>query len=115
MITTEDLKTIYDRAIQYCIAAFGDEPNNIEIYEDGTLIALYVDYCCGSREESSESIPIEKLTEDLDEVIKERKQREEDQRIKRQQEEIEREKLRKEMLKQEELATLKKLKEKYEL
>ncbi len=71
-ITQELLQTIYTRANQYAITKFGSEPDNIKLQSDGTLEVEYSYYCCGSTDYKNEYISAENLTEDLDEVAKQR-------------------------------------------
>ena len=81
-ITSELLQTIYKRAQQYAVTKWGKEPDYIEISEDrdGIIIAKWVDYHCGDRDDNSEYISAENLTEDLDSVAEQRKKELERQR-----------------------------------
>lgn len=70
-ITEEILQTIYRRAREYATIKWG-EPDRISFGEEGNLYALYTTYCCGDFDETYETITAENLTEDLDEVAKQR-------------------------------------------
>ena len=83
-ITTEDLKVIYDRAVQYHIAKYGSEPDSINIDENGGLTAETSSYCCGSTEYDYEYFSVEDLSADLDELVEYRKRKEEQARLERQ-------------------------------
>lgn len=113
-ITTELLQTIYERAIQYTIARYGNEPDRIEVNPDGMITARWIDSRWGEVYEDTQYISAENLTEDLDAVAKERKEKEEQERIKRdaynKEQERKRNKLEKEKRKQEYL----KLKKEFE-
>ena len=71
-ITEELLKAIYTRANQYAITIHGSEPDNIKIDSDGMLQAEWSHYHCGDTDYEYECISAENLTEDLDEVAKQR-------------------------------------------
>jgi len=45
--TTEQLQNFYKQAMQYCVAAYGSEPNRITIEENGNLCACWEHYCRG--------------------------------------------------------------------
>lgn len=78
-MTQEDLRTIYERAKQYIIAKYNIEPIAIEIEEDGTMSAEYLESrgCCGDPDEYSHHyFSVEDLTSDLDELVLERKRKE---------------------------------------
>lgn len=81
-ITTELLKTIYDRAISYAIAKYGNEPDRIEINEDGSIEARWWAHD-RYNEDDVETFSAENLTQDLDEVAKERADKWEQERIAR--------------------------------
>ncbi len=84
-ITSELLLKISERATQYAITRFGKEPDFIQMDSNGGVIAVFVNYCGGDRDDVLEYISAENLTEDLDAVAKERKEKEEAER-KRQEE-----------------------------
>jgi len=48
-ITDELLETIYKRAMEYCVAKYGSEADELEI-ENGYLSANFVTYACGDRD-----------------------------------------------------------------
>lgn len=80
-ITAEDLKTLYQRAMQYCHAKYGKEPSRLEISEtDGLLLAKF--YAYNTEDEKYEYINIDNLSENLDDIYAERKKIEEENRIK---------------------------------
>jgi hypothetical protein len=81
-ITEELISLIYERANQYALTKYGNAPDTIEIFEDGSIGARFVTYCYGDRDEEMYIITAENLTEDLDVVAKERKILEEAERIK---------------------------------
>jgi len=78
-ITTSYLKTIYDRAIAYATAKYGSEPDEIKFTDEGEIRVSWTDY--GGGELDFEYITAENLTADLDEVIKERAERLERERL----------------------------------
>lgn len=80
-ITSEFLKSLYNRANQFVITKFGSEPDRITIDCDGTLTAIFDGYERG--DEVYETIKAEDLTSDLDAVAKERAEKLEQERIKR--------------------------------
>lgn len=91
---TEDLKILYDRAQQYSIAKYNNDPYHIALEPDGTIsVHLLVAHgCCGDPDEfTDEYFKVEDLSSDLDAVIAERKKKEEEER-KKQQEKWEKEK-----------------------
>jgi len=80
-ITTELLIAIYNRASQYALTKYGTVPDDIKIDEDGNIIAEWHDYHCGEHSTESEYISADNLTEDLDIVAAQRKERLEKERI----------------------------------
>ncbi len=72
-ITQELLETIFNRAVQYHIAKYGNEPDKIQIEDDGTISGITEYYYCGSHETDSENFSASNLTEDLDEIARQRK------------------------------------------
>lgn len=72
-ITKELLNTIYDRAVQYCIAKYGEKIDKITIWEDGGMVGTKYRY----SDDSDFDFTVENLTEDLDKVAKLRKEQEE--------------------------------------
>lgn len=113
-ITSELLQTIYDRAKQYALTKYGEEPDRIEIDSDGTITVRFIDYRCGEIDENTEYIVAENLSEDLDDVAKVRKEKEEQERIKREEYNKEQERLRKEREKETRRQNYLKLKEEFE-
>ncbi len=113
-ITTELLQTIYERANQYVITKYGKEPDRIELDTDGMITARFIDYRCGEVDEDTEYVSAENLTEDLDAVANERKQKEEAERIKRDAYNKEQEKLRNEREKERRKQDYLKLKKEFE-
>lgn len=110
----DDLSTLYKRAIQYCVAAYGKgEPYEIHIEENGVLKAKW---CAYSRDydDDYEYFDAEKLTADLDVVYNERKEREEDERKQRQVYEEHQKKIREENEKQSRKFEYLKLKKEFE-
>lgn len=91
--TTEQLQNFYKQAMQYCVAAYGSEPDRITIEEDGTLHACWEHYHCGETEYEYEYISQESLSEDLEELYNKRKEEEEKARVKAEQERLERQKI----------------------
>lgn len=80
-ITKELLNTIYNRAVQYCIAKRNDgEPSEIYLRENGEFMAIWNKYFRGAYTDE-ETFTYENLTEDLDEVSRLRKEQEEATRI----------------------------------
>ena len=80
-VTQPLLLLIYDRAIQFAIAKYGSEPDKIQIESDGAIVAVWESYYGGEYGTDYEYITAEDLTEDLDEILKLRKAKEEDQRV----------------------------------
>lgn len=97
-ITEKLLENIFKRSTEYCIAKFGNQPDEF-LLENGFLCAIYREYCCGETTEKREIISVSCLSEDLEKVY--------DERIKKEAEERAR--------KQAKLLEMKKLKEKQEL
>jgi hypothetical protein len=114
MFTKEELIKFYNRIEQYSINAYGDKPDKIQIYEDGTIYAIFGGYSYGEYEESSIEITLENLTEDLDEVAKKRKEKEEAERIQREIEEKKRKLERERIEKAERKSQYLKLKKEFE-
>lgn len=85
-ITEDALKTLHTRVAQYCIAKYGEEPDRLEIYSDGSIAARFITYHCSETDETIESISLENLTEDLDAVAAERKRVMEEARKKQEEE-----------------------------
>ena len=83
-ITEEQLITIHNRVEQIFIAKTGYKPDSIELASDGEFYchrSWSVSY--GGTEYESETINAEDLTMDLDDHIRIRKAKEEEERIKR--------------------------------
>jgi|688.fasta_scaffold1774223_1 hypothetical protein len=81
-ITTSLLQIIYNRAVEYCLAAYKHgEPDAIELEKDNTIWAIWRDEY---GDNISEEISIENLTEDLDKVHAERMIKEAEEKRKRQ-------------------------------
>ena len=120
-ITEELLETIIKRAHSYATIKYGNEPDYLKAYNDGELYAVWETYCCGNTDQAittftdTELITAENLTEDLDEVAK---QREIDREIQRKKDLEERQKTEREQ-QQRELAQRKeqylKLKKEFEV
>lgn len=92
--TTEQLHSLYKQVMQYCVAAYNEEPYTFDILESGEIEVFYSDYVGrGEYETRNYIIQPESLSQDLEEVYNERKKKEEEVRIKCKQEEIERQKL----------------------
>lgn len=108
-----DLKTIYQRAMQYGVARFGEEPDRIQISEDG-LNLVYITSHCGDVDEDYHVISEEDLTSDLDTVYAERKRLEEEERQKQLIERERRERERKKAEKEERRRQYEKLKKEFE-
>lgn len=68
--------------MQYCVAKFGKEPDELHLLEDGSFKVVYSDMNCGPCEEDidTEYFTEDCLTADLDFVYEERKRAEEKQR-----------------------------------
>lgn len=80
-ITKELLQTIYDRTVQVSLAKFNDTPDQIRLYEDGSISVVWDISCCGETEYDYKDVTAEELNSDLDALIKERKEKEEIARI----------------------------------
>ncbi len=81
-ITTELLKTIYERVAQVFNAKTGFTPDKIKMYEEGSFYASKRwSIAYGGTEEQGIHICAEDLTVDLDELVKERKANEEAERV----------------------------------
>lgn len=94
-ITSELIQTIYTRAKEYATALYGrGEPDSIEL-EDDTIVARWVEYWGGEKSEEKEYISVEALSMELDEAVRQRRAKEEEERIKREAYEKEQSKLRK--------------------
>jgi hypothetical protein len=95
-ITEELLKTIFERVEQVFIAKTGFKPDTIEMYDDGFNVSRSWNISYGGVETESEYIRAEELNSDLDDIIKDRKEKEKIERLKN-------EKLREEAKKRHEL------------
>ena len=113
-ITVELLQTIYERANQYAISRYDKEPDRIELNSDGQITARFISYYGGDIDEDTEYISAVNLIEDLDTVVKERKEKEEIERIKRDAYNKEQEKLQKEREKEKRKQDYLKLKKEFE-
>ena len=82
-ITVEQLKTIRGRVEQLFIAKTGHKPDCVEIEEDGQFYCQYTWTWRGDSECITEYITVDDLTSDLDDHIRIRKAKEEEERIKR--------------------------------
>jgi len=69
--TQELLDIIMKRAFTYATVKYGSEPDYLKSYGDG-LYAIFDRSCCGDYIEESELITAANLTEDLDEVSRQR-------------------------------------------
>ena len=112
-MNTDNLLTVYKRATQYCVAAYGKEPDEIHIEEDGGLKAVWWAYS-RDHEEECEYFYSEKLTDDLDAVYNERKKKEEENRIKQEAYNKEQQKIRERQDKERRKAEYLKLKKEFE-
>lgn len=88
-MNTEQLQTMYKRAMEYCVAAHGSEPDYLRIEDNGDLAGVWIGY---DNDNTSEYFSPELLTADLDEVYAERKKRQDETIEKQRFESIEREK-----------------------
>jgi hypothetical protein len=77
-----NLITIYKRAMQYCVAKFGGEPDELHLLEDGSFKAVNYVYWGGEEEKEEYYFDQSCLTQDLDSVYEERKKVEEEAREK---------------------------------
>ena len=70
----QNLSLIYKRAMQYCVSAYGTEPDELQICIDGNLQAKWLAY---NRydDDTYEEFTVDNLSEDLDKVYEERKKR----------------------------------------
>lgn len=82
-ITEELLQTIYERVQQVFFAKTNQKPDNIEMFEDGFSCSKSWQVSYGGTETISEYITAKDLTSDLDEMVKERKAKEEAERQER--------------------------------
>lgn len=71
-ITDELITTIYSRVREYAFAKYGTSPDEVIIEEDGNIVARYISYYCGDRDVDEKYISAGNLTEDLDEVGRQR-------------------------------------------
>lgn len=109
---TEDLLTLYKRAMQYCVAAYGSEPDRIQIEDYGGLSAMWYARHCGGDDEFK-YFSVEKLTSDLDELYRERMRKEEEARQEALKQNEIRKKIREEQDKEDRKATYLKLKQEF--
>lgn len=112
-MTEEVLTSIYQRAMQYCKARFGNEPDRLEITEYGALNAVFDKTCWGQYAEESETISIESLSMDLEEAYRLRKEEEHTAYLKREAEKRETERKNAEYQQQKEISNLHSLMKKY--
>ncbi len=108
-----NLVTIYKRAMQYCVAKFGEEPNELHLLEDGSFKVVYHKYCRGEYTEE-EYFDSDCLTQDLDSVYEERKKAEEEAIEKQRIENLKREEQRKQRELEERKQQYLKLKKEFE-
>jgi hypothetical protein len=95
-ITDKLLETIFNRANQYALTKWNNgEPDRLELQNNGIILAVWESYRCGETEIDYETITSENLTEDLDEVAKERQIKLAEQRRIQEEENKKREVLRK--------------------
>lgn len=113
-ITTEQLQSIYKRAMQYCVAKFGHEPSELHLLEDGSFKVIYSSCNRGQYEEEEYFFEESCLTQDLDSVYEERKKAEEEQQEKQRIENEKRDKERKEREKRQRKEQYIKLKKEFE-
>lgn len=112
--TTEDLKKIYDRAVQIFSAKRGFMPDSVMIDDDGSIKVEHVQYYCGDSDYTQEYIRAEDLTNDLDEIILQRKEQEEKEKQAQYKHQVEQDALRKVTEKNNRKAQYLKLKEEFE-
>jgi len=74
-ITTEELKTLYERSREYAVACGCCEPNFIELNADGTIYAINRTFFEDGYEDDTFKITAKELTEDLDALIKAREEK----------------------------------------
>jgi len=113
-ITKELLQTIYDRAIQVSLAKFDSTPNQIHLDDNGNINLVWDISCCGETEYEYWNITADELNSDLDQLIIERKEKEELQRIEAEKKKKEQEKIRLAVLKEQEYKRYLELKKKFE-
>lgn len=78
----ESMLTVYKRAMQYCVAKFGGEPDELHLLDDGSFKVIYRRYSRGEYTDE-EYFDERCLTQDLDSVYEERKKAEEEAREKK--------------------------------
>lgn len=113
-ITKELLQTIYDRAVQVSLAKFNSTPDQIHLEEDGAITLEWTIHCYGDTDYEYETIKADELNSDLDQLILERKEKEELQRIELEKKKKEQEKIRLAVLKEQEYKRYQELKKKFE-
>ena len=79
-ITQELLLTIYNRAMEYAIATYESAPDKLILQNDGTIETIWDHYHYGGPNYEYTYINAGDLNEDFDEIAKNRKLREEEQR-----------------------------------
>lgn len=85
-LTQDDLKVLYDRVIQYSIARWANEPDYIIIDYDGQLKLRFDSYHDNDYE--TRYIDMENLTDDLDALVAERKEKEQIEREQKEKEQL---------------------------
>ena len=113
-ITKELLQTIYDRTVQVSLAKFNDTPDQVCLYDDGSMSLEFRTHCCGETEYDYKDVTADELNSDLDQLILERKEKEELQRIEAEKKKKEQEKIRLAVLKEQEYKRYLELKKKFE-
>jgi len=74
-ITEELIQTIENRVIEYCIAAYKDQPTEV-IIEEGSIYVEFTEYFGGESNTERYEVTLEKLTISLDEVSRVRIEKE---------------------------------------
>ena len=80
-ITKEQLIDLYKKIEERFKAINGNEPNLIEMYNNGGFIAKYEYFSCGDWESTSMEITLDDLALDIGDVIADRKRKEEEEKI----------------------------------
>lgn len=84
-ITSDLIKTIYERSKQFSLAGYAKNPDDIILYDDGDIVLKYYGY---ENDYDTETIAATDLTCDLEPVILERKEREAKEQIERENQRI---------------------------
>lgn len=115
IITEEILRIIRDRVVQVCIAKYDVEPSRIMIGEDyGIECEHEYPVWGGGTDIDTYHLDVNDLSADLDVLIKERKEKQEQERIKEEARRIEEKRLQEERAKERRRVEYLKLKEEFE-